>query len=203
MKTVTVVLGFVVFALGLLVHGTAAQAIPCSPRVPGQGLAPSVACLDGAPGDSTLGDGIDYAFDLNAGAYFGFNDWSFLQLRSPRSPSDDETVVDAGLIVDAVGNSVMGSWLISPSIWADYDDLAVILKADVAGEDNIFWSTYLLQEAKSDGTWFSGRPLANFSLFGRTSQVSIPEPETWSLLLAALIALVAVSTVGRYTISPI
>ncbi len=201
MKNVTVVLGFILFAV-MLLHGTYAWAIPCSPRVPGQGLALSVACLDGAPGDDILGDGIDYAYDLNAGAYFGFSDWSFLQLRSPRSPTDDETVVDAGLIVDAVGNSVMGSWLISPSIWADYDNLAAILKADVAGEDNIFWSSYLLQEPESDGTWFSGRPLASFSLFGRTSQVSIPEPGTWSLLLAALIALMAVSTVRRKTASP-
>jgi hypothetical protein len=172
-----------------------AHAIPCSPRFSVQG---SEACLDGAPGDDTLGEGDDKAFDLNAGNYFGFNNWSFLQLQGPAS---EETVVDVGLSLAFI-NPAVGSWSIFEFAWEDYDNLVVILKSDTTGEDTIFWSSYLLQDAAASGMWLSGRPLSSFSVFGRVS-IPIPEASTWSMVAAGLVALMWAGNIRRQRMFPV
>ena len=80
MEKYTGFLGFTLYFLTittvfLVLYVPPVNAIPCSPRFPGNGLTGSTACLNGAPGDDTLGAPGDYTFDLNAGNYFGFNDW--------------------------------------------------------------------------------------------------------------------------------
>ena len=161
------------------------NAIPCSPRFPGNGLTGSTACLNGAPGDDTLGAAGDKAFDLNAGNYFGFNDWRFLQLQGP---SMEQTDVDVGLSLEPFFNSVMGAWSLSGVAAMDFDHLVVILKSNVSSEDRIFWSSYLLQEDAASGFWFAQKALESFSVFGRVS-VAIPEPVTLSMILAGLVVL--------------
>ncbi|WP_455212083.1 PEP-CTERM sorting domain-containing protein [Kaarinaea lacus] len=176
-------------AVFLCVYVFPVHAIPCNPRLPVEG---SVACLDGAPGDNSLGSGDDKAFDLNAGNYFGFNDWNFLQLQGI---SSEETAVDVGLNL-ALSNSVMGSWSIFESAWNDFENLVVILKSEVAGEDRIYWSSYLLEDGASSGRWFSGRPLSSFSIFGR-DPTGIPEPGTWGMLAVGLVAMMWAGKICR------
>jgi len=171
-----------------------AHAIPCSPRLPVEG---SIDCRDGAPGDDTLGSGDDKAFDLNAGVYFGFNDWVFLQLQGP---SSQETAVDVGLNL-VLFNPVMGLWSISDTSWNDFENMTVILKSDTTSEDKIYWSSYLLAENAWSGRWFSGRPLSSFSVFGRDA-VGIPEPATWGMLAAGLLAMVWAGKIHRNRIFP-
>jgi hypothetical protein len=201
MEKLTGVFGLSILAVVFLVYGLPAHAIPCEPRLLGQGLEGSVGCLNGAPGDNVLGQGDDKAYDLNAGNYFGFNDWSFLQLQG--APSN-ETVVDVGLSVGFTNpiNPVMGSWSIFESTWDNFDDLVVILKSDTTGEDMIYWSSYLLGvDLIEVGSWFSRRPLSSFSVFGRVA-LSIPEPRTWSMVAAGLVVLTWAGKIRRKRIFP-
>jgi len=179
----------------VLVYVLPAGAIPCGSR---PGIVGSVACLDGAPDDNTLGEGDDKAFDLNAGNYFNYNDWSFLQLKGS---SGDETAVDVGLEVELFTNAV-GSWSIIQSAWEDSDNLVIILKSDTTGEDKIYWSSYLLADGQSASLWVSGRPLSSLSIFGRASVV-IPEPVTWSMVVAGLAMMWAEKIRQRRTFSEI
>ncbi len=197
MDKLTGVIGLPVWAAFLCFYVLSAHAIPCIPRIPGQGLEGSVACLNGAPRDNTLGSGDDKAFDLNAGNYFGFNDWRFLQLQGPSSV---ETVIDVGLSLVFI-NPAMGSWSIFESTWQDNDNIVAILKADVTGEEMIYWSSYLLNDGATIGDWLSVRPLSSFSIFGRGS-VPIPEPDTWSTVAMGLVAMVWVGNIRRKRMFP-
>lgn len=179
MKNYSGILGLLLLTFGFSCYVFPVYAIPCNPRLPGSGLSGSTACLDGAPGDDTLGIVGDYAFDINAGSYFGFNDWQFLQLKGPFT---EQTEVDVGLGVNGI---VMGFWSISATAGMDYDNLLVILKSNISSEDMIFWSSYLLSNTANMGFWFSGKPLESFSVFGRVS-VPVPEAGTFSLMLAGL-----------------
>ena len=171
-----------------------AYAIPCSDRVPGNGLTGSMGCLNGAPGDNTLGSGDDKAFDLNAGNYFGFNDWRFLQLQFAGS-SLGETEVDVGLDIEPYTNFITGPWSIFESAWDDFDNFAIILKSEISGEDLVFWSAYLLNDNAASGIWHTvGRPLSSISIFGRVA-AAIPEPTTWSMVMVGLAALVWAGTI--------
>jgi hypothetical protein len=82
-----------------------------------------------------------------------------------------------------------------------YDNLLVILKSDISSEDMIFWSSYLLSNTADMGDWFSGRPLASFSVFGRMS-VSVPEAGTFSLMLAGLVMLMLRAGPTRHQRTP-
>lgn len=191
------VLRFAVVIVFFSIYVLPVHAIPCIQRIPGQGLEGSSACLDGAPADDTLGEGGDKAFDLNAGNYFGFNDWNFLQLKGP---SKDETVVDVGLnLVFTI--PVMGSWSILESTWEDFDNIVVILKSNTTGEDMIYWSSYLLDNGAFAGDWLSLRPLSSFSVFGRVS-VAVPEASTWSMVAVGLVAMGWVGNLRRKRMFP-
>jgi hypothetical protein len=182
-KKYRAILGLSVLTVILSSYVLTANAIPCEPRFPGNGLTGSTACLDGVPGDDTLGMAGDNAFDVNADSYFGFNDWEFLQLKGP---TIEQTEVDVGLGLNGI---VMGSWSISAAAGMDYDNLLVILKSYISSEDMIFWSSYLLPNTADMGEWFSRLPLESFSVFGRMS-VSVPEAGTFSLMLAGLVVLI-------------
>lgn len=181
-------------------YSVSVQAIPCDSRFPGQGLTGSQVCLNGAPGDSTLGFGGDYAFDLNAGSYFGFNDWVFLQKQNTRVPPDPlfETAYDAGLNVTPFVNLIMGTWSIFDSAWADWDDLTIVLQSDISGENQIFWSAYLLQEGATFGLWRTGgKPLVSVSIFGRRMVVPVPEPMTLEIFGLGLLGIALIKRNGQ------
>lgn len=162
------------------------QAIPCSDRLPGQGLTGSESCLNGLAEDDTLGTNGDKAFDLNLSSYFGFSDWVFLQEQSIR-PRLMDVVVDVDLSISQIGNYLSGKWSIVDTAWDNFEDIAIVLMSDIRGEDMVFWSAYILQDQVSFGDWHSGgRRLSSISVFGREAVVPIPEPGTLGLLLLGL-----------------
>ena len=167
----------------------------------------AAACLDANTNN-------DSESALNSGDFFGISTWSLLG-KIDDGRSNDLINLD----VDSIGN-VSGTFSFDSSIWADNDEIIVVLKGGVTGEggavtehgkkaksDNkankpakgVKWSAYLLEQDISEGFWIFGhgskgqlKDLSHLTIYGSGAAV-VPVPAAAWLFGSGLLALVAVS----------
>ena len=169
----------------------------------------AAACLDA----NTNNDSEDA---LNSGDFFAISSWTLLA-KIDGGQSDDLIDLD----VDSTGN-VSGTFSFDSSIWADNDEIIVVLKGGVTGSGDVVaehgkkakhntvgkgnkpakgvkWSAYLLEQDISDGFWIFGhgskgqlKDLSHLTIYGSGTAV-VPVPAAVWLFGSGLLALVAVS----------
>lgn len=157
-----------------------ASAVPCSPIVLSAGILPSVSCQDGPVGDTQ-----DSAADLNAGNYFGSNQW--VQLDTTADGVDGS--VWSFIPASGPNGTLIGGFNLNSSLWDSFSQLTVVLNGRGGAFDtDIKWSAYLLPQGY-DGLYAWSydyiHRLTNASIYG-TARVSVPEPATLAMLLMGL-----------------
>ena len=199
----------------LIMFSNSVSAVTCSDS--GSGVFDSESDLDSIAAaclDANTNNDSEYA--LNSGDFFGISSWTLLA-KIDGGQLDDLINLD----VDSTGN-VNGTFSFDSSIWADNDEIIVVLKGGVtgsgdvvethgkktkhnnAGKDNkpikgVKWSAYLLEQDISEGFWIFGhgskgqlKDLSHLTIYGSGSAV-VPVPAAVWLFGSGLMALVAVS----------
>jgi len=169
----------------------------------------AAACLDANTNN-------DSEYALNSGDFFGISSWTLLA-KIDGGQSDDLIDLD----VDSTGN-VSGTFSFDSSIWADNNEIIVVLKGGVTGNGEVVasqgksashrnagkgnkpakgvkWSAYLLEQDISEGFWIFGhgsqgqlKDLSHLTIYGSGTAV-VPVPAAVWLFGSGLLALVAVS----------
>lgn len=180
-------------AVGMAGAGSA-MAVPCGGWEYGF-VEPSTNCRNGPNNDPAASES-----DLNSGAYFGFGNWSQLDI-STRSGSDPANA--SYWSVNYLFGGRAGTFTLAGGLSSLFSELVVVL-ADGGGSlanSAIKWSAYLLREpgllgsntyAWSYDNWHKVTSLTLFGVpVGQTSggtpgPTAVPEPATWSLVLLGL-----------------
>ena len=183
-------LAIAIAVVGLAGTGTA-LAVPCGSILSVGGVIPSDGCQDGAANDTSASES-----DLNNGAYFGFSNWSLLDVAT-RSGSDPANASIWSSNYAFGGRA--GIFTLSNNLSSLFSDLVVVLADNGGSYTNaaIKWSAYLLGDTIANTyawSYDNRNRVGSLSLFGvPTGQTSgapngtaVPEPATLSLVLLGL-----------------
>ena len=161
-----------------------ASAVPCGGILTG-GIAPNIGCQNGPAGDTSPS-----ASDLNAGNFFGINNWTLLD-----STADGVDSSYWSFVLSNPNGTKLGLFFLADSIWDSFSSLTVVLNGRGGEQDgNIKWSAYLLPENWDAYGWaydFHNK-LTSASLFGVARTVAVPEPASVAIFLIGLSGIVLV-----------
>jgi hypothetical protein len=130
--------------------------------------------------DGPANDVNDTADDLNAGNFFGLNDWQ--EITKIDTNDTDNSYTNGPLSIDngirQNGDLVSGTWSLDPSVWQTYKAITLVLNDGRASND-VFWTAWLLDPGAISGTWEmniigtnSFRNLSHMTAYG--SPVPVP-----------------------------